>query len=79
MTIGKIDFLVGVDRISQYLLLAKLPNKTAKACTRVLKSWACLMGIPTLIKSDVGPAFDSLLFDDFCKDLGVVHILTSTY
>ena len=77
MTIGKMDFLVSVDRISQYLLLAKLPNKTAKACTKALKSWACLLEIPTLIKSDGGPAFDSKLFDDFCKDLRVVHILTS--
>ena len=52
MTIRNIDYLVCVDRISQYLLLEKLLNITAKVCMEALKSWAYLLGIPTLIKSD---------------------------
>ena len=60
-------------------MLEKIPNKTAKVCTKAMKSWVCLLGIPTLIKSDGGPAFDCKLFNNFCKDLGVVHILTSFY
>ena len=76
---GEIDYLVCVDRISQCLLLEKLLNKTAKACTKSLKTWACLLGIPTLIKSDGGRSFDCKLFDNFCKDLWLVHIHTSTH
>ena len=63
----------------KYLLLKKLPNMTAKLCTKALNSRLCLLGIPILIKSDGGPAFDCKLFNNFCKDLGVVHILTSAY
>ena len=33
MSIGMLDYLVCVDRVSQYMMLAKLPNKTGKACT----------------------------------------------
>ena len=36
MSISKLDYLVCVDRVSQYMMLAKLQNKTAKACTKAL-------------------------------------------
>ena len=79
MSIGKLDYLVCVDRVSQYMMLAKLGNKTAKACTRALKTWTTFLGIPTLMRSDGGPSFDCKLFDNFCPELGVIHILTSAY
>ena len=69
MTIEKIDYLVCLDRILQYLILARLPNKTAKVCNRALKTWLCMLGIPTLLRSNGGPSFDCKLFDEFCKHL----------
>ena len=79
MSIWKLDYLVCIDRVSQYMMLAKLPNKTAKACTKALKTWITFFGIPTLLRSNGGPAFDCKLFSDFCEQLGVVHVLTSAY
>ena len=79
MPIGKLDYLVCVDRVSQYMMLAKLPNKTANACTKALKIWPTYFGIPTLLRSDGGPAFDCNLMSEFCEKLGVVHVLTSAY
>merc|ERR1712112_184307 len=79
MSIGKMDFLVCVDRVSQYMMLERLPNKTGKACTKALKKWTTFLGIPTLLRSDGGPAFDCNLFSEFCKSLGIVHVLTSAY
>ena len=52
MLIGKIDYLVCVDRVSQYMMLARLPNKTAKACTKAMRTWTTYLGIPTLLQSD---------------------------
>ena len=37
------------------------------------------MGVPTLLRSDGGPAFDCNLMSEFCKSLGIVHVLTSAY
>ena len=79
MPIGKLDYLVCVDRVSQYMMLAKLPNKTAKACTKAMRTWTTYLGIPTLLRSDGGPAFDCNLMNEFCKSLGIVHVLTSAY
>ena len=64
MSIGKLDYLVCVDRVSQYMMLAKLPNKTAKACTKALRNWI---------------GFDCNLMNEFCESLGIVHVLTSAY
>ena len=60
-------------------MLAKLPNKTAKVCTRALKTWATFLGILILLRSNGGQAFNNKLFNDFCKDLGGVQILTSAF
>ena len=79
MSIGKMDFLVCVDRVSQYMMLEKLPNKTGKACTKALRKWTTFLGIPTILRSDGGPAFDCNLMTEFCKSLGIVHVLTSAY
>ena len=61
------------------MMLAKLPNKTAKACTKSLKTWTTFFGIPVLMRSDGGPSFDCKLFSKFCEELGVVHVLTRAY
>ena len=79
MSIGKLDYLVCMDRVSQYMMLAKLPNKMEKACTKALKTWTTFFGIPTLMRSDGGPSFDCELFSEFCEQLGLVQVLTSTY
>ena len=79
MSIGELDYLVWVDRVSQYMMLAKLGNKTKKAYTRTLKTGTTFFGIPTLMRSDGGQSFDCKLFDEFCQELGVIHILMSNY
>merc|ERR1711954_158728 len=79
MSIGKLDYLVCVDRESQYMMLARLLNKTGKACTKALKTWTTFFGIPTLLWSDGGPAFDCNGMNEFCEKLGVEHVLTSAY
>ena len=47
MSIGKLDYLVCIDRVSQYMMLARVPDKTVKACTKALKTWTTIFGIPT--------------------------------
>ena len=79
MSIGKLDYLVCVDRVSQYMMLPKVGIKTAKACTKALKTWTTFFGIPTLMRSNGGQSSDCKLLDKFCQELGVVHVLTSTY
>ena len=79
MSIEKLDYLACVDRISQYMVLARLPNKTVKACTKALKTWTTFFGIPILLRSERGAAFDCKLFSKLSEQLGVVHVLTSAY
>ena len=55
MSIGKLNYLVCVDRVSQYMMLAKLGNKMAKACTKAMKTWTKFFRIPTLMRSNGGP------------------------
>ena len=70
LTIGKTNYLVTVDKVSRFLMLETLPNKTSKAVSSKLKRWATIMGIPCIMPSDGGPAFSANPFTAFCPDLG---------
>ena len=52
LTIGKIDYLVTVDKVSGLLMLDTLPNKSFKAVSSKLERWAAIMGIPCVMQSD---------------------------
>ena len=70
LSIEKTDYLINVDKVSQFLMLDTLPNKTSKAVSSKLKRWATIMGIPCIMPSDGGPAFSANPFTAFCQDLG---------
>ena len=79
ISIGKVYYPITMDKVLRYLMLYQILNRTAMAAAKHMKRWVAIMGIPTVLKSDRGPAFTAGYFGEFCQDLGVRNVLTSAY
>ena len=75
---GNCDYLLFVDRFSNFPLTAKLSSLSSKTIIDKLKSWFFLFGFPRAIRTDGGPQFRSE-FRKFCSDFGIVHEASSPY
>ena len=65
------DFVLGIDKASQYILLNLIIDKT-----KSLEKFALSLGLPTILKN---PCFKSKPFTDFTDKYGIQHVLTSAY
>ena len=69
---------VAVDRVSKFpsaLLLKIIKNTGSKKVVKFLEAYIRIHGIPKSIGTDHGSGFKSALLKEFCKNLGVDHIL----
>ena len=51
------DFVLGIDKASQYMFVEELKNKKTETVTKALEKFALTLGLPTVLKSDGGPCF----------------------
>lgn len=77
---GNRYILTVVDRYSRWPEAYPIPNIEAKtiACTLV-NEYISRFGIPIRITTDQGAQFESRLFSELCKMLGISHIHTTPY
>ena len=75
----KKHFLIGVDKVSQYIMLKQVANQKTSTITRILQEWTLMFGLPSMIKSDGGPCFKSGPFKEFADKYKISHMITSAY
>lgn len=73
---GGADYLVMVDRYSNYIWVHKLNKTTTLAVLRALLAWFREFGFPATIVSDNGPQFRTE-FNDWCRDNHISHVPSS--
>ena len=72
------DYLVMVDRFSNFMWVKLLPTTTTEAITNALAAWFLDFGYPFIIISDNGPQFRAD-FKTFCDNNHILHSTSSPY
>ncbi|XP_046373936.2 uncharacterized protein K02A2.6-like [Haliotis rufescens] len=72
-------YLVLVDYFSRYIDTVELNSLTTPATITAVKAIFSSHSIPTKLRSDNGPQFDSREFKDFCKSYGIQHVTSSPH
>jgi len=72
------DYLVAVDRFSNWAFCERLNKTTTANVTKILLGWFRQFGLPKYIRTDGGPQFRTE-FMDFCDDYHIIHELSSAY
>ena len=75
----KKDYLLAIDKASQFIMIEQIRNKKTPTVTKALEKFALLLGLPTLLKSDGGPCFKSRPFQEFVEKYGIHHVMSSPY
>ena len=75
---GGKDYLVMVDRYSNFIWVKLLQSTTTEAITNTLSSWFLDFGYPFTIISDNGPQFRAD-FKSFCANNHILHSTSSPY
>ncbi|PAA58909.1 hypothetical protein BOX15_Mlig009944g1 [Macrostomum lignano] len=76
---GNKYLLVAQDQFSKYLTAVAIPDQTAETTARAFLSICSQPGLPRVIHSDQGPNFESQLFQDTLRGLGVTKTRTTAY
>ena len=72
-------YLVYSDRLSGWMEIAQLPSTAARPTIRTLAAWFCRLGIPTTLRTDGGPPFNSHDFRTFLDRWSVTHAPSSPH
>ena len=75
---GGKDYLVMVDRFSNYIWVSKMNSTTTAKVVEVLDRWFLEFGYPCVIVSDNGPQFRTD-FKDYCSAKHIIHSPSSPY
>ena len=49
------DFVLGIDKASQFMFIDKLKNKNTETVTKALEKFALMLSLPMVLKSNGGP------------------------
>jgi hypothetical protein len=73
------DLLVLIDQYSRFVLVEEVTSKTAKSIIPILHKIWSTFGIPVNLKSDNGPPFTSVEFENMCTYFSIKHQLITPY
>jgi hypothetical protein len=73
------NFLIIVDALSKYPEIILSKTTTATKTISLLDATFAKFGLPETIVSDNGTQFTSQIFEDFCREKGIQHIMTAPY
>ena len=77
---GNVYILTCQDYFSKWVECFALPNQEAELVARVLVEQVfCRYGFPARLLSDKGSNFESRLFQEMCRVMGVTKLRTSSY
>ena len=77
---GYIFILTIVDHFSKFAFAYPMRNQEASTVAKILvEQVICLVGTPARILTDQGPNFESELFKELCRMMGIAKIRTSPY
>lgn len=72
-------YIVIVDAHSKWVDVRPMRDITSESTIKVSKDYICFWGIPFKLVSYNGPFLTSEIFEKFCSDNGIYHILTAPY
>jgi hypothetical protein len=76
---GRKHFLLSVDYYSKFIEVDELNNLSCGNTITKLKEQFARHGIPERLRSDCGTQFTSKLFQQFCKEYGIQHNISSPH
>ena len=77
---GYTHILTAIDRFTRWAIACPLSDVSAENVASVfLDRWVSNYGVPSTVTSDRGAQFQSTLFREFTRLLGVQHISTTAY
>ena len=71
--------LVVMDYFSKYVHVYPMANQTAESVAERLMDLVCEQGVPERLHSDQGRQFESEVFQELCKRLGITKTRTTPY
>ena len=78
-TSGNKYALVVMDYFSKYVRIFPMKDQKAITVSSCLMDWVYELGVPERLHSDQGPQFESTIFQELCKQLGIKKTRTTPY
>ena len=75
----RMDFLIVTDVFSKYFLVRKLANSTSATVCAELATIVTELGLPHTIRSDNGPCYNSIEFQQFLQCYNITHHTSSPH